>query len=122
MEPRKPDVPIRPHQPIGHAKCRGLGKPDLQADQKHQEVRIPFIVGIQEGDKRSRRFSNASVPCSRSPAILLGHEPHTRIWATTNNVTATIRRTVVHDDDFKIPKRLAENRIQGPRDVRGLLV
>jgi hypothetical protein len=81
-------------------------QPDLTLEQ----VRIPQIVGIQEGNQIRGRVLHAAVAGGTGAQILLAQKRQpVSIWRHRVVDHRTIRRSVVNDDDLRWPHGLGKD-------------
>jgi hypothetical protein len=63
---------------------------------------LPFIIGIQESDKRSPGFLDAPVPRRADPRIGLSDQSDARVPEAFRDDSPSVGGAIIHDKAFKI--------------------
>jgi hypothetical protein len=82
-----------------------------------KKSRHPLVVCVEKRDEISLALSHSTISSGSRPGVLLSNDSKTFVGNCADKVQAAICRSVVHDDDFKLPHRLGEDRIQTAADV-----
>src|SRR5260370_36786533 len=91
------------------------------SDTGFQIMRQPLVVGIEECEQQAATLLDAAVACGAWTAILLRHQAQARIAVSRNDLGATVRGAIVHDNYFEVSKGLVGYRRQSTADVVGLV-
>src|ERR1035441_7173579 len=83
---------------------------------------MPFVVTIKKGDEIGTRLRDASVTRHRYAAILLCDDAKASILKLARYCATAVCRTIVDDENFKVPHGLRMNRVQAPQDIRLLVI
>src|SRR5687768_17126810 len=91
-------------------------------DAFREELRHPLVIGIKESEDVAAGFLDAGVARGSRPSIILLDQADAAIAIPFDDSLASIRRSIVNDEDFNVAKSLRRDGVERARYVWRFIV